>query len=244
MQVAAKTDVGQVRSRNEDCYYVGALGSGAVLAVICDGMGGAAGGYVASQTTVQLVADAVRGAYQEQMGSRSLKHLLVTALDNANTRVFDMADADEALAGMGTTVVAAIAAPGMVCIAHAGDSRAYLSTGGALLQLTKDHSVVQAMVDNGQITEDEAKSHPRKNLITRALGVGETLEVDYCEEELSPGDVLLLCTDGLTNTVEAETIQALLGQGELQGAAERLVDEANRSGGTDNITVVLIGNES
>ena len=240
MQVASKSDVGQVREMNEDCCQVKQLG-GAVLAIICDGMGGAAGGYIASQTAASLIAESVCAAFQEHMKSRSIKHLLVTAIDNANARVYDLAQSDDNLAGMGTTVVAALVTPGAAYIAHAGDSRAYLYTGGDLLQLTKDHSVVQAMVDSGQLTEDEAKVHPRKNLITRALGVGDTLEVDYCEESLRAGDILLLCTDGLTNAAEPGQIKALLGACAFGELADRLVDAANRGGGTDNITVAVIG---
>ncbi|MDR1928263.1 MAG: protein phosphatase 2C domain-containing protein [Oscillospiraceae bacterium] len=187
MRVAAKTDVGLVRQFNEDCYSVGELPNGIVWAVVCDGMGGAAGGNIASQTAARLVSETICASFQEHMGSRSIKHLLISALDNANTQIFDLSAANEALSGMGTTVVAAIVSPETVFIAHAGDSRAYLFSGEKLSQLTKDHSVVQAMVDTGQITENEAKTHPRKNLITRAVGVSETLEVDYCEEEFAPG---------------------------------------------------------
>jgi len=240
MRIAARTDVGQVRPLNEDCYSVGELPGGFVWAVICDGMGGAAGGDVASQSAVQLITEAVTSSFQEHMSSRSIKNLLVTALDNANTRVFDLAQANESLTGMGTTVVAAVVSGRRAYITHAGDSRAYLLAGHAPLQLTKDHSVVQAMVDNGQITEDEAKHHPRKNLITRVLGVSEALEADYCEEELPAGGVLLLCTDGLTNCVEPEEFPALLAENGFAAFAETLVRLANARGGQDNITVVAI----
>jgi len=178
VRVAAKTDAGRIRLANEDCYYVGELPGGVAWAVICDGMGGAAGGDIASQTAANCVSDMIVNSYQEQMGSRSIRRLLVTALDNANLRVHDISLANESLAGMGTTVVAAIVADRKVYIAHAGDSRAYIFDGKKLTQLTKDHSLVQEMVDIGQITEDEARIHPRKNLITRVLGVYETLDGD------------------------------------------------------------------
>jgi len=240
MRIAAKTDMGQVRLRNEDYYGVGELPGGFVWAVICDGMGGAAGGDVASRSAVQLISGALASSFQEHMSSRSIKNLLVTALDNANTRVYDLAEGNDALMGMGTTVVAAIVNGRKACIAHAGDSRAYLLSGGGSMQLTKDHSVVQAMVDNGQLTEDEARDHPRKNLLTRVLGVAETLEADYCEEELPPGGVLLLCTDGLTNCVDSAQFPALLAQNGFAGLADNLVQLANEQGGQDNITVVAI----
>ena len=241
MQVSAKSDVGRVRSINEDSYAVRGLGGGALLAVICDGMGGAVGGHIASQTAVRLITEAVCAAYKEHRGSRSVKHLLVAALDNANARVFDLAEADGNLTGMGTTVVAAIITEGAACIAHAGDSRAYHYADGGLMQLTKDHSVVQAMVDAGQLTEEEARVHPRKNLITRVLGVAEPLDVDYCEEEMRPGDILLLCTDGLTDSVDLKRgVPLLMEHGGFATLTEDLVSLANRNGGQDNITVVAV----
>jgi len=240
MRIAAKTDAGQVRLLNEDCFSVGELPGGFVWAVICDGMGGAVGGDIASRSAVQRISETVTSSFQEHMSSRSIKNLLVAALDNANTYVFDLAEANESLAGMGTTVVAAIVNGRRACVAHAGDSRAYLLSGTEPLQLTKDHSVVQMMVETGQITEDEAKHHPRKNLITRVLGVAETLEADYCEEEVPPGSVLLLCTDGLTNCVEPDEIPMLLAQSGFASLADDLVALANERGGQDNITVVAI----
>jgi protein phosphatase len=241
--VAAKTDAGRVRPVNEDCYSVGELPNGMVWAVICDGMGGASGGNIASQTAVKLVSESINAGCQEQMSSRSIRNLLLSAVENANMRLYDLSVANEALSGMGTTVVAALAARRTVYIAHAGDSRAYIFSENRLLQLTKDHSVVQAMVDSGQITEDEAKQHPRKNLITRAVGVNETLEVDYCEEEFQPGDILLICTDGLTNAVESDQVQRVMQQAGFSACAEALVALANENGGPDNVTVVAVANE-
>ncbi|MDR2646511.1 MAG: Stp1/IreP family PP2C-type Ser/Thr phosphatase [Oscillospiraceae bacterium] len=239
MRVAAKTDVGQVRLMNEDSYSVGELPSGVVWAIVCDGMGGASGGDIASQTAVKMISETISTAFRQQMGGRTIKNMLFSAIQAANARIFDLAAANEALQGMGTTVVAAVITPEAAYIAHVGDSRAYLSTGGQLIQLTKDHSVVQAMVDNGQITEDEAKIHPHKNLITRAVGVGGEVDIDFCEETLRKDDVLLLCTDGLTNMVELADIQRQL----LCGGAlctDDLIAMANQNGGQDNITVVTI----
>jgi protein phosphatase len=240
VRVAARTDTGQIRASNEDCYSAGELPGDVAWAVICDGMGGAAGGNIASRTAVKCIADAIVGAWQDDMGSRSIRHLLLTALDNANLRVFELSKANNDLSGMGTTVVAALITEQKAYVAHAGDSRAYICNGEHLAQITKDHSVVQAMLDNGQITEDEARAHPRRNLITRALGVYETLEVDYCEEELPEGSLLLVCTDGLTNAVSNEEIPAVLREVPFDLAADALVHRANQNGGPDNITVVLV----
>ena len=241
MKIAAKTDVGRVRPLNEDCFAVRQLDENAVLVVVCDGMGGTAGGNVASVTATQLIAEAVQATFRKDSSSRSIKHMLVAALDNANTQVFDLSVDDESLAGMGTTVVAAVVTSSAAFIAHVGDSRAYYFAHDNLLQLTKDHSVVQVMVDAGQITEAEAKSHPRKNLITRVLGVEETLEIDYCEQELAPGDIMLFCTDGLSNTVDLKIgLPLLLDQSRFEHLADDLIMLANRNGGIDNITVVAI----
>jgi protein phosphatase len=151
-----------------------------------------------------------------------------------------MSKNDPELSGMGTTVVVAIVVDESVYVAHAGDSRAYILSNNQLYQLTKDHSLVQEMVDCGKITPEEAREHPKKNLITRALGVSEELRIDFCEESISENDVLLICTDGLTNFVEAEEIYELTEDGKFYEYAERLVNRANHNGGGDNITVVTV----
>ena len=174
------------------------------------------------------------------MSFSSIKNMFMSAIIAANVSVYDMSKENPELSGMGTTVVVAIVADERVYVAHAGDSRAYILTSGKLHQLTKDHSFVQEMVDSGKLTIDEAREDPRKNLITRALGVSDDLQIDFCEEDISENDVLLICTDGLTNYVEPNEIYELTEDGKFYEFAERLVNRANNNGGGDNITVVTV----
>ncbi len=240
MKFAAKTDIGKVRESNQDAYATGELPDGVAWAVVCDGMGGAAGGNVASQTAVKIISEQITSAYRASMRSKSIKNLLVSAINAANISVFDMAQANAGLAGMGTTVVCVLIADGVAYIAHAGDSRAYLLN-GAIQPLTRDHSIVQEMVDTGRLTKDEAKVHPSKNIITRALGVLPDIRVDFYEQPLEKEDILLLCTDGLTNFVEEDAIAEIAKTCKENDFAEMLVAKALENGGGDNVTVVTIG---
>ena len=174
------------------------------------------------------------------MSGNSIENMLTSAIVAANISVYDMGQADTDLTGMGTTVVVAIIADESVFIAHVGDSRAYILSDGKLNQLTKDHSFVQEMVDSGKLSADEAKDDPRKNLITRALGVNDDIRVDFCQEFISENEVLILCTDGLTNFVEPQEIYELTEDNKFYEFAERLVNRANNNGGGDNITVVTM----
>ena len=153
-----------------------------------------------------------------------------------------MALANEEMRGMGTTVVATVIVKGTAYFAHAGDSRAYLYSGGQLNQITKDHSIVQTLIEKGQLTEDEAKNHPNKNIITRALGVASYIDIDFDERAVAEGDTVLLCTDGLTNSIDDELIMLATSDNDFDSLAERLVELANQNGGSDNITVVAVKN--
>ncbi|MEG1835244.1 MAG: Stp1/IreP family PP2C-type Ser/Thr phosphatase [Oscillospiraceae bacterium] len=240
MKIVAKTDVGKIRENNQDSYAAGELPNGVAWAVVCDGMGGVAGGNVASSTAVKVISEQITSAYRFGMSAKSIKNMLISAITAANISVFDISKANEELDGMGTTVVCAIVTGGIAYIAHAGDSRAYLLSKGSLIQLTRDHSMVQDLVEDGKITEDEAKFHPRKNIITRALGVDDEIRIDFSERELLLNDTLLLCTDGLTNFVENDEICQLTNDNMYYEFADRLVSRANKNGGGDNITVVAI----
>ncbi len=240
MNVSAKTDVGQIRDSNQDSYAAGEFQNGVAWAVVCDGMGGNAGGNVASSAAVQAISERITSGYRDSMTSSSIKNLLVTAITNANFQIFDMAADNPDLAGMGTTVVAALVTKNAVYIAHAGDSRAYIVTDSEVRQVTKDHSLVQDMVERGEITPEEAETHPQKNLITRALGVGESLKIDFTVEDLNGDEVILLCTDGLSNFVEPTDIYRIISDNPHENVADLLVDLANHNGGGDNITVVAV----
>lgn len=242
MKIVARTDAGLVRDNNQDSYAAFEFSDSVAFAVVCDGMGGAAEGALASSEAVRVIKERVSDRFFDDMSDISIKSLLVSAIENANRHIYDLSLTDEKYEGMGTTVVAALIANSYVYVAHAGDSRAYKKGGGALMQLTKDHSVVQRMIENGQITREEAKDHPDKHIITRALGVDETIKVDFCQESFDENDLLILCSDGLTNYVTAEDIYKLTDDGSYFDYANRLVDLANQNGGGDNITVVAVEN--
>lgn len=240
MKIVAKTDIGLTRTSNQDSYAAGELPGSVAWAVVCDGMGGTNGGNLASSTAVKIISERISSSYRQGMSFSSIKNMFMSAIIAANVSVYDMSKENPELSGMGTTVVVAIVADERVYVAHAGDSRAYILTSGKLHQLTKDHSFVQEMVDSGKLTIDEAREDPRKNLITRALGVSDDLQIDFCEEDISENDVLLICTDGLTNYVEPNEIYELTEDGKFYEFAERLVNRANNNGGGDNITVVTV----
>ena len=184
MKIVAKTDKGLVRENNQDAYAVGELPGEVAWAVVCDGMGGAAGGNIASALAVKVISDKITSSYNEKMRDSSIKNLLDSAITAANIEVYDMAYSRPDLKGMGTTVVAVVVRDNVAHIAHAGDSRAYIVNKDGVEQITVDHSLVQNLVDRGEITKEEAEHHPNKNVITRALGVDKRIDVDFSEVDL------------------------------------------------------------
>lgn len=242
MKIVAKTDKGIVRDSNQDAYAVGEFPEEVAWAVVCDGMGGAAGGNIASALAVKVISDKINASYRPNMKDSSIKNMLDSALVAANIEVYDLADAKPELNGMGTTVVCAIVRDGYAYIAHAGDSRAYIFNGEELKQVTTDHSLVQDLVDKGQITQQEAENHPNKNLITRAIGVDKSIDIDFDEISLDDDEILILCTDGLSNYVSNDEMISEVKDGRYYAFADRLVKKANNNGGGDNITVVAIAN--
>lgn len=240
MRIVSKTDIGRVRRSNQDSYLTGELSGSVAWAVVCDGMGGANGGNVASAAAVKSISEHINASYREGMSANSVRNMLMSAISAANSNVFDMAQADANLLGMGTTVVVAIVIGKVAHIAHAGDSRAYIINKDSIEQITRDHSVVQSMVENGEITEEQAKVHPNRNVITRALGVDDRIDIDYNEVILRDGDTIMICTDGLTNYVENEQILELSNSCKFYEYPEKLIDMANDNGGGDNITVVMM----
>ena len=242
MKVVAKTDKGLVRENNQDAYSVGELPGEVTWAVVCDGMGGAAGGNIASTLAVKVISEKITSCYNEKMRDASIKNLLDSAITAANIEVFDMAYAHPELSGMGTTVVCAIVRGSDVFIAHAGDSRAYLVSKNDIKQITTDHSMVQDMVNKGELTVVQAENHPNKNIITRAIGVEKQIDIEHDQVELEKDETLILCTDVLTNFVSAEDMKNDISDGQYYAFADRLVKRANKNGGGDNITVVAIAN--
>lgn len=241
MKIVAKTDKGMVRPSNQDAYAVGEFPDEVAWAIVCDGMGGAAGGNIASAKAVKVISDKINAAYRSQMKPSSIKNMLDSALVAANIEVYDLAYSNAELRGMGTTVVCAVVKDSCAYIAHAGDSRAYVfKSDGTLVQVTTDHSLVQNLVETGKITKEEAEHHPNKNIITRAIGVEKNIKIDFDEVDLEDDEVLILCTDGLSNYVSDEEMIGEVNDGRYYAFADRLVKKANNNGGGDNITVVAI----
>lgn len=239
MQIFSKTDRGRVRTDNQDAYFAGKITDGSVFAVVCDGMGGANAGNVASELAVRHISEYIIRSYRDGMDMTDTEKTLKNAIVSANISLYDKAVNNAELAGMGTTAVAAFVKDGTAVIAHVGDSRIYL-VNGEIKQLTRDHSVVQSLIESGKITPEDAKVHPRKNVITRALGAEENVAVDSDCLNLSNGDTLLLCSDGLTNFLDDKDILKVFQNNDISAVAERLVEEANENGGGDNITVVTV----
>jgi len=231
---AAATDQGRVRGHNEDTLWPrpGPGGSaageadGEFLAAVADGMGGHIGGEVASRLAIEAALAAEGAPVERPIAANAA--VVGTALDKPR------------LAGMGTTMTLALFSPGAVEIGHIGDSRAYLFREGALAQLTRDHSLMADMIASGELTPEQAAVHPFRSVITRALGMESRVVVDRVARDLLPGDRLLLCTDGLTTMLTDGEVAALLSRGDAASAASALVAEANRAGGVDNISVVVV----
>ena len=230
------THRGAVRQQNQDAYAMQELGDGRVVALVCDGMGGARAGNVASTMAVDIFMNtflqADRGSDQERMQQ---------AAAQANQEIFQRSSTDEDCVGMGTTLVAALAGDGEAVILNEGDSRAYHVNQNGIALVTRDHSLVEDMVARGELTRDQARTHPHKNLITRALGAEPVLMADCFRQTLLPGEYLLLCSDGLSNIVtDQEMLYEIIHGGEDDTCCQRLLDIALHRGAPDNVTAVLI----
>ena len=237
MKSYSLTDVGVVRKVNQDYVYTSDKPVGHLpnLFVVADGMGGHRAGDYASKYTVEVLERELKRTDEEDV-----ERALIQAVKVANHELIREAGTDEHLKGMGTTIVVATIINQMMYFANVGDSRLYLINQG-IVQLTKDHSLVEEMVRLGGIKPEEAKHHPDKNIITRAIGAKEEVEVDFYEHRLKKGDIILMCTDGLSNMVEDEELFHIVqGARDVVEAAEMLVETAKENGGTDNIGLVLI----
>jgi len=244
---AGGTDVGRERAHNEDAILVDAERK---LVVLADGMGGYQAGEVASQLAVDVVreessdvtiTDSELGRVDPETGISVAMRQLRGAIEKANNRICSVARGREELNGMGTTIVAARFYDGRVGVAHVGDSRCYRFRDQLLEQLTRDHSYVQDQLEKGLISEEDAKHSPQKNLITRALGIDAIAEADVQEFRTRPGDLYLLCSDGLSDLVKPEALQTMFAKDEVPSElAKHLIDAANANGGRDNISVILI----
>ena len=253
-----RSDIGKVRSANQDSYIVGRLCENAALCVVCDGMGGAKSGNVASECAAVVFAEKVRKYAAQRISQTGVMELdsddacviLDDAAHDANSAVYKKSQTASAFKGMGTTLVAALICDDVAYVINVGDSRLYLISDNTITQITHDHSYVQHLIDSGSLTVEDARTHPYRNRITRAVGVGSDLEADIYSVDLSSLDCcyLLLCSDGLSGLILPEDIYGIISDDqeygdtdeELAAKTSKLIDAANAQGGPDNITALLV----
>ncbi len=238
MKTFSMTDAGRRRDMNQDYMFASdaAVGKLPNLFIVADGMGGHKAGEYASRAAVETIAD-----YISQSDSGLVVATIRKAIGEANKAILKEAIVDIEKEGMGTTIVAATLKEDKLLVANVGDSRLYIINQNGIRQVTVDHSYVEEMVRSGRLARSEARNHPDRNKITRAVGVFPKIDVDFFETKVEPGDTILLCTDGLSSMVEDDEIKRIvLGQRDIVEKTETLIETANRNGGTDNITVMLI----
>lgn len=240
MKIIGKTDIGCSRDENQDTFRCGDVRGVATWGLVCDGMGGAQNGRLASAVAADCMEEMLYQQLRddEPAGERDFTRMQEDAIQLANAEVFARSGGGQAM--MGTTVVCAVANAGKLHLAHVGDSRAYLFENGKLRQVTRDHSMVQEMVDMGTITSAEATRHPERNVITRALGVEDKVEPSYSTLDMAPGAMVLLCSDGLTNMLSFDELQKMMETVDFYDLPRELVSAALKAGGDDNITVVVM----
>lgn len=241
MEAWGLTDVGNVRSQNQDAFRIVELGKDALLAVVCDGMGGAKSGNVASRLASEVFSEEIKRSFSADLTPDEAEQMLRAAAKLANISVFEQSQLSEDYAGMGTTLVAALTYPRATLVLNIGDSRAYLINADGVRCITRDHSVVEMMVQRGELTPEQAKTHPSKNLITRAVGTEETVFSDVFRVETEPEDCILLCSDGLSNQMaDQEILFEIVHGARRDDCCRRLLEIAKNRGAPDNVTSVLI----
>lgn len=235
----SKTDIGLVRSENQDRVWTGTLDDGASAIILCDGMGGENAGSVASQMTIDFMSDRIRKGFRSNINRNYIRNLLITSVTAANSLVYDKAMSETDKYGMGTTCVAAVVYNNRAYIINVGDSRAYLIYDDSMQQITKDHTYVRRLVERGEITEEESREHPKRNQITRAVGAEKTITPDYFEIDMDEGNILLLCSDGLHAYGRDEEIAEIIVNNPIGKVCDLLVDYALANGGRDNVSVAV-----
>jgi len=241
MQAWGLTDPGMIRPQNQDDYAIVKLGRDQLLAIVCDGMGGAKSGNIASRMAVDTFSDEVRRTIRSSMKQDRIDKMLLDAVELANKAVYEQSYLSDEYQGMGTTLVAALFQKDTVTVANVGDSRAYLFNKDGMSSITTDHSLVELMVQRGELSREAAKNHPGKNLITRAVGTEATVECDIYHHKLSKGDCVLLCSDGLSNVMSDQEILFEVVHGvKKNDCCQRLLKIANYRGAPDNVTVALV----
>lgn len=247
MLFSGKTDVGRTRRLNQDGFFALEYASDTAVFIVCDGMGGAKGGEEASRIALEAASKSISEDVDVILADPSIDRdkympkILTYAVGNANLAVYDKANSDPELSGMGTTFVGAVICGGVMYVVNVGDSRLYLVTPDEVKQITRDHSYVQYLVDMGMMTSEQAEASSRKNIITKAVGTDETVEPDTFTVPLEGVEYVLLCSDGLSNMVDKSEIHKIIvGGGEISEKTEKLIARANENGGKDNITAVLV----
>ena len=241
MEYWGLSDIGKVRAQNQDAFRIEELDRHTILVVVCDGMGGAKAGNIASRLAIDVFVDEVVNSYKSGMTQEQTEQLLKSGLDLANITVYEQAQQFEEFTGMGTTLVAALLCGRNATIINVGDSRCYHITHSDIRRITVDHSVVQMMVDRGELTAEEARVYPGRNLITRAVGTESTVQSDLYAIRVERGEALLLSSDGLHDTVEDQEILFEVVHGvNNDNCCQRLLDIANMRGAPDNVTTVLV----
>lgn len=240
MEAWGLTDTGNVRKQNQDYYDIVRLGPDQLLMVVCDGMGGAKSGNVASRLAVEVFVGEIKRTVREGMGPREIGMIMRDAVSLANETVFEQSQMSADFEGMGTTLVAAFLLPACVVIANVGDSRAYLMDGKGIRFMTVDHSLVELMVRRGELTREQAKNYPGKNVITRAVGTDVSVSCDIYRMEVKPGNALVLCSDGLSNLMADQEILFEVNHGvQKEQCCQRLLEIAKTRGAPDNVTVIV-----
>ncbi len=237
MRIFLKTHQGLVRSSNQDAGDYAIISDDCAWSVVCDGMGGANGGNIASTLAVETVVEMLNEKFKPGLMPEQLYGLSLQCVESANTAVYAKAMYEDGLKGMGTTMVLILIDDGQLHISHVGDSRAYLCRAGKVTQLTQDHSFVQDLVNRGEISQDQARVHPHRNIITRSVGVYSMVSTDYNVHALEKGDIIISCSDGLTNYLEDTVFEDIIANNNIENLCEVLTNFALENGGSDNITV-------
>ena len=242
MRIWGITDTGLVRRENQDAYATAVIAD-CTVAIVCDGMGGTNGGHTASTVAVDTLLQQLQTALHHGMDWQQIKAVVLQAIAQANLDIRTRAAEDESLSRMGTTLVCAVCRDAEAEVFNVGDSRSYLINEDGIRQVTRDHSVVENMVERGDITPAQARRHPSRNLITRALGPDAQVEADSFRVPWQQGDFLLLCSDGLVNTVtDQEMLFEVMHEQDLDGCLDRLLAKSKEQGAPDNVTIVLLQN--
>ena len=239
LRITAATDAGCRHDVNEDFYRAGRLADGTCWVVLCDGMGGVDGGGQASELAACTLQQRLLQKLPELTDAEQIKSFLLDAAREVNTVVYQQSKNNAIVRTMGTTLVMAVIRNNLAQIVHSGDSRAYAITKTSIKRLTRDHSIVQELLDSGKITDEQAQNHPNKNIITSAIGVDVSTKIDYDEFKLARGDFFMVCTDGLSNMLTDSRMEEIIRTGEFYETAETLVRCAVDAGGYDNVTAVV-----